>query len=478
MFGGDRDLDTICAISTPPGVGGIHVIRVSGVKALSIVKKGAPFLPDTIESHHVYFGTFFWNGDLNDPIDEVLVSFFRQGRSFTGEETIEISCHGSPFIAGRIVKCLLVFGARTAEPGEFTYRAFLNEKLDLVQAEGILSLIHSESQKSAEIALRQLKGGLSQLLRLIETEIVSLLARLEISIDFTTEDIEIMDVSELRQRVSSISFQISKLLRTFCIGTKIQSGFRVVLVGEPNVGKSSLLNRILSEERAIVTEVPGTTRDLIQEQIIIKGVKVTLIDSAGIRETSDIVEKIGVSRTITAIEEADLVLAVFDCTEPRVTDLVGMVAGDLSKLVLVGNKRDLVSDDQVEGLRLILREMLAKLNKFPSSKGLETFINERCKFVSSFDLGTQDDLLRTIELELDTGSFGDVAVLSQARHFENLQRASECFARTIELAEADSSPEFLALEVKEGLIRIQEILGERFDDQILDRIFGEFCIGK
>lgn len=478
MFGGDRDLDTICAISTPPGIGGIHVIRISGSNSLKILRKCAPFLPEKIESHRVYFGTMIWNQDLSDQIDEVLVTFFRNGHSFTGEETLEISCHGSPFIAGRIVKALLFCGARLADRGEFTYRAFLNGKLDLVQAESVLSLIESESQKASEIALKQLKGGLSVQLREVETSIVALLARLEISIDFTAEDVEIISSKEIQERVSGIIAPIEKLLQSFKIGHKIQSGFEVVLVGEPNVGKSSLLNKVLEEERAIVTDIPGTTRDLIQEQVLVKGIKVTLIDSAGIRETSDIVEKIGVNRTREAIEKADLVLAIFDCKNPRFEELIRELPADLKKVVFVGNKVDLISPNEQEKLENDLQKLLLELDKFQNTAVLEVFARENCIFVSTLSPQTQGRLINLIESHLDTGSFGDEAVLSQARHFENLQRASECFKRASILAEEKASPEFLALEVKDGLIRVQEVLGERFDDQILDRVFSEFCIGK
>jgi tRNA modification GTPase len=478
MFGGDRDLDTICAISTPSGVGGIHVVRISGDKALKIVRQSAPFLPASIESHRVYFGTLVWDLIQQDFIDEVLVTFFRQGHSFTGEETVEISCHGSPFIANRILKVLLRDGARMADRGEFTYRSFINGKLDLVQAESVLSLIESESHKSSQIALNQLKGGLSHDLRDVESNILALLARLEISIDFTAEDVEIISKEDICHRLRLINQPIFKLLETFKLGSKIQSGFEVVLIGEPNVGKSSLLNRILAEDRAIVTEIPGTTRDLIQEQIMIKGVKVSLIDSAGIRDTSDVVEKIGVNRTRGAIEKADLVLAVFDSQNPRLDELQEELPLVMSKVVFVGNKIDLIDDSQKAKILADLQVLLMRLNKFQNPLELEPFIRERCIFVSSLVSESRDQMIRTIESHLDTGSFGDEAVLSQARHFENLQRASECFSRAAELANEGSSPEFLALEVKEGLIRIQETLGERFDDQVLDRVFSEFCIGK
>ena len=478
MFGGDSDFDTICAISTPPGIGGLHLIRLSGSKSLSILRNSALFLPELVESHRVYYGTLCWNEDSFDQIDEVLVSFFKHGNSFTGEEVIEISCHGSPFISNRIIKALLRDGARLAISGEFTYRAFMNGRIDLVQAEGVLSLIESESLKSSEIALKQLKGGLSEKFRKLESEIVGLLARLEISIDFTTEDIEIISHGDLKFRLSTIIESISKLLSSYKIGRKIQSGFDVIILGEPNVGKSSLLNLILSQEKAIVTEVAGTTRDLIQDQIIIRGVNVNLTDTAGIRETIDIVEKIGVSKTRAAATNADLILAVFDCFDPRFEILLNELPADLSNIIFIGNKLDKIATDSIPILLDKFHKVLLQKNIFQNIHEIEIFLSKRCRLISTFEMSSKDYLLNLIENNLNTGSFGDESFISHARHFENLQRAFECFNRTSILADSFASPEFLALEVKEGLIRIQEILGDRFDDQILDRVFSEFCIGK
>lgn len=482
MFGGDRDLDTICAISTPSGMGGIHVIRISGDSALKVTRPFAPFLPEKMESQRVYYGTVVAEQNRFEPIDEVLITYFKHGSSFTGEETIEIACHGSPYIAQQIIKMAILYGSRLADRGEFTYRSFLNGKIDLIQAESVLSLIQSENAKSLKVAINQLKGGLSSKLKNLESEIIALLARLEVSIDFTTEDVEIISDSDIIERLNRIYDPIRQLLHSFRSGQKIQSGFEVILVGEPNVGKSSLLNRVLFEERAIVTNIPGTTRDLIQEQIHVKGVKITLIDSAGIRETEDVIEKMGVSKTKSAIERADLVLAVFDSSKPNFQGIIDQLPSDLSKVLFVGNKVDLISPDQQRGVLKELQNLLFRLNKFQNLEQAETFLQKRSIFTSAKDseksLEVQQQILNLIETHLDTGSFGDEAILFQARHYENLQRALECLQRARLLAQSSSSPEFLALEVKEILIRIQEILGERFDDQILDRVFREFCIGK
>lgn len=483
MFGGDRDLDTICAISTPPGTGGIHVIRISGAKSLSISRLFAPFLPQNIESHRVYFGTLYWDHELLEPIDEVLVTYFKEGKSFTGEETIEISCHGSQFVAAQIVKAALKFGARAADRGEFSYRAFINGKVDLVQAESILSLIESETEKTSQIALRQLKGGLSKELNQIESEIVALLARLEISIDFTTEDIEIINKTEITARLQKILLPLQKLLKSYRVGNKIQSGFEVIFLGEPNVGKSSLLNSVLLEDRAIVTDIPGTTRDLIQEQIQVKGVKVSLTDTAGLRESSDRIEKIGMSRTMAALERADLIFAVFDCSLSRIDKLLEQLPKNLEKVLFIANKVDLIQEQNQIEVVMELQKQLVQFGYFSRIEDAKNFLKDRILFTSASTEDkdstlVQKQILQAIEKNLDTGSFGDEAIVSQTRHFENLQRTEECVQRSLEMVETQFSPEFLALELKEGLIRIQEILGERFDDQILDRVFKEFCIGK
>lgn len=478
MFGGDRDLDTICAISTPPGKGGIHVVRLSGPRALNIARSCASFIPVNPESHRIYFGTFKQGLAQAVQIDEVLVSYFKEGRSFTGEETIEVSCHGSPFIAKQIVQALVAAGARVADRGEFTYRAFINGKLDLVQAESVLSLIESESKKASEIALSQLKGGLSKGLKSMESDILALLARLEISIDFTTEDIEIINQSDLLRRLDLIMVPLMTLVQSFQLGSKLQSGFEVVFIGEPNVGKSSLLNRILSEERAIVTDIPGTTRDLIQDSIIIKGVKVTLSDTAGIRDTSDPVEQIGVKKSKEALDRSDLVLLMFDMTQRQGIAGFNWLPASLEKVYFIGNKVDLFVGNSAHLFwEPIYKDLLGR-GLVDQKTNLETFVAQKTLEISTLDPKTALVLKDWIADHLDTGSFGDEALLSQARHYENLKKAYECFDRAKHLALESASPEFLSLEVKEALIRVQETLGERFDDQVLDQVFREFCIGK
>jgi tRNA modification GTPase len=464
---GDRDKDTICAIATPPGVGGVIVIRISGSSVVSgpynLVKSLAPKLTDSPESHRIYFCI------LKDPIDgslidEVLVSFFQNGKSFTGEEVVEISCHGNPLIAQRIINALVVKGARVADRGEFTYRAFMHGKVDLIQAESILSLIESQSKKAAELSLNQLRGGISTEISFIESELIWLLAMMEASIDFSTEDIDVIDFKTTKSKLENLSVKIQKLISTDNTGRKIQSGFQVTLAGEPNVGKSSLLNCILKEDRAIVSQIPGTTRDLIHDQLVIDGVQVTITDSAGLRETTDVIESIGVSRTQSAILKSDLLLAVFDVTNPRFDELFQKIKDFKGKVIFVGNKTDLLSKTQ------------DKNTSYPIEK-IEIEKND-ILWVSAFDTETRDKIIQLISKVLNPSSFGSEAIISQTRHYEGLVRSSECIKKAFDLIQVESSPEFITFELKDALISIQEILGKRFDDEILDKIFKEFCIGK
>ncbi|RYZ63252.1 MAG: tRNA uridine-5-carboxymethylaminomethyl(34) synthesis GTPase MnmE, partial [Proteobacteria bacterium] len=276
MLSIDRDTHTICAVSTPHGVGGISVLRISGPDSLEITREIASFLPLNIESHRVYFGTLR-SPEFQDEIDEVLVTYFKKGHSFTGEEVLEISCHGNPHICQKILNELIAIGARAADRGEFTYRAFMNGRVDLVQAEGILSLIESQSDKAMKLSLRQLKGQLSQRLESIENEITWLMAHLEAGIDFSTEGLDLVSDAVVTEKLTIIESGLQKLVNTYQSGRILRDGVRVALAGRPNVGKSSLLNLLLEEERAIVTEIAGTTRDVISGETQYAGVKFTFL---------------------------------------------------------------------------------------------------------------------------------------------------------------------------------------------------------
>lgn len=486
MFRGDRDKDTICAVSTPHGVGGISVIRVSGPNTLSYVSKICTFLPEHPESHRAYFGSLTADAGRAeghgpeaeaDEIDEVLATYFKHGRSFTGEEVIEISCHGSPVICQSILHQLVALGARPADRGEFTYRAFMNGKLDLVQAESVLSLIESQSQQAARLALRQLKGSVSHKLEDIENDMTWILAHAEAGIDFSTEDIKVVDNTVVLNRLDRIEKSLEELVGTFKVGRLLKDGFRVVLTGLPNVGKSSLLNLFLEDERAIVTDIPGTTRDVIHGDTSFKGVKFTFLDTAGLRESvSDLVEKIGIQKSKEATGESDMVFFVFDIENGLSPEEIKILDGlDPQRTYILANKTDRLS--ALPGVESV--EKALKNSKFFQNIGdLDTFLKRRVFFVSALDKTVRSKVLEELVSEFADLQVENTVLISNSRHLENLSRALENTLRTKDLVVSGMGDEFIALELKEALIAIHETLGKRFDDQIMDRVFKEFCIGK
>lgn len=475
MIRGNRDVETICAISSPPGTGGISVLRVSGPHALVITAKCCSFLPAEPTSHHAYFGLF---RDRQAAIDEVLVTYFRHGHSFTGEETTEISCHGSPFITHKILTTLIQSGARLAEPGEFTYRAFMNGKIDLVQAEGVLALIQAQSDRSGRQALRQLRGSLSKSLDQIESDLLWSLARLEVSIDFSAEDVEVVSKPDLVSRVESARLGIYKLIESYKAGRIIRDGLQLVLIGEPNVGKSSLLNLLLDEKRAIVSDVAGTTRDLVEARLLVNGIVVNVTDTAGLRATSDLVESLGIEKSYEAIKDSDVIFFVFDLnhglSDAELSELSKL---DVSKVRLIGNKKDRFRGF-LDSARKTVAEQLKTLKNFQKIDDFDSFVKSKLQFVSAYDRNSYNDLVSMISLEVSLTDFDDQSHVSQVRHYENLAVTLEIVDRSLLLLERDASAEFVALELKEALILVQETLGKRFDDQVMDRVFKEFCIGK
>lgn len=460
MFFGDRDKDTICAVSTPPGIGGISVIRVSGPLTFSAVQSLCRFVPEKPESHRVYYGILKNPGEQTE-IDEVVVTWFAAGQSFTGETVAEISCHGNPLICQEILKLLVDRGVRAAERGEFTYRAFMQGRLDLVQAESVLSLIESRSSGAARLALRQLKGRLSERLEKIESELTWVLAHIEAGIDFSTEGLQVADPNILSSRLRAVSNELDLLLETYQKGRLLKDGLRVVLAGRPNVGKSSLLNLLTEEDRAIVTDIAGTTRDVVEGEVLSDGQRIVFQDTAGLRDSQDPVEKIGVEKSRRAIEECDLVFFIFDSS-------VGLTGEDLAiwqslpqdKVVVFGNKSDLAGKNYKDS------SLAGALGEKPVS------------FISTLDKNTRRLILTDLKERFKSELAATDVLLSSARHYENLRagltNVREAEARLLE----GTGEEFLALDLKEALMRIQETLGKRFDDQIMDRVFKEFCIGK
>lgn len=467
-FGGDRDQLTVCAVATPPGYGGISVIRVSGSQALSVVRKCFPKLPVEAVSHKAYFGTVYDPSTMVG-IDQVLVLYLAEGKSFTGEHTLEISCHGSPIICDQILKALINSGASAALPGEFTYRAFMNNRLDLVQAESVLSLIESRSQKAAQLSFRQLEGDLSEKIEAIEKELTWCLAHIEANIDFATEGLEVSSMNELISKVESCSVEVNKLLKTYQQGKIIKDGLKVALVGQPNAGKSSLLNLLLGFDRAIVDATPGTTRDVVDADTVFKGIRIVFQDTAGLREgTRDHIEAIGIQRSQNAAESADLIVFVFDAEKGWSSEdekWLKRVAG--KPVLFLTNKMDRVSTD-------FDREKLVKNLQLSVAGGHSPVL-----FVSALDKMCRELILDEIyKSVIKSEKSDDEVALSQARHYENLLKARKFMDQSILSMKEGVGAEFVSLELKEALIALQETLGKYFDDQIMDRVFKEFCIGK
>jgi tRNA modification GTPase len=458
------DEETICAVSTPPGVGGIAVIRVSGPSAANVGRKFCSFLPEKLESHRIYYG-IFKSVLAKEDLDEVLVSYFQEGRSFTGEETLEISCHGGTALTALILKELISGGARLAKPGEFTYRAFMNGRLDLVQAESVLSLIESQSRQSAKVALRQLQGHLSSEFARIENDLLWILAQLEASIDFSAEGIEIIPSQVLSGRAGELQTFLAKLIDSYHQGRLLREGLQIALVGRPNVGKSSLLNALLKEDKAIVTEHAGTTRDLIEGTVAISGVPVTFVDTAGLRETENAVEKIGIARSRQAMERADLIFYVLDLAHSDFERELGEYSNPLdARARFVFNKTDL------DGAGAKRSEASARL----AALGAQG----RAFWISAAEGTGLSDIEATLSEMVGQMSSDSGSIVTQARHLELLQKIQSCLQTAIGLINKDSSPEFIAFELQEAIRAIHELLGKEFHEQVIDRIFKEFCLGK
>ena len=453
------DNSTICATATAPGTGGIAVVRVSGPEANNILRKLCKFLPQHLESHRVYYG-WLCAIDSGTSIDEVLVTYFEKGRSFTGEMTFEISCHGSEIICEEILRNLCLAGARMAERGEFTFRSFMNGRIDLIQAESVLDLIESSSSRAAQLALRQLQGDVSKNLRSVLDRMTWILAHLEANIDFASEDIEVASENVLLEKAEELYIEIQKIVSTYQAGSVIRDGFQVALVGEPNVGKSSLLNGLIGEEKAIVTNVPGTTRDFVEAQISLDGIKVSLVDTAGLRLTDDPVEKIGVHRTIEKLQDVDLVLFVVDQSSggsgigPEFLDQIPW-----AKVIMVGNKADLSRTRKSVGQNPSIYIEVSGLTGM-GLKELKDVLSSKVKEVTS------------------SGLSNDSTMLSNVRHYEGLIQTMNSLKETKQLIKEGASPDFVALELQSGLQAVHEILGITYDDQVMDRVFKEFCLGK
>jgi tRNA modification GTPase len=455
-----RPDDTIIALSTPTGMGAIGVIRLSGPEAVSITEKvfeGAEL--SAVPSHTLHFGLI---KDGNELIDEVVIGLFKAPKSFTRQDVVEISCHGSPFVIQKIMQLLIKQGARPAQPGEFTMRAFLNGRFDLSQAEAISDLISAESEGAHHIAINQMRGGFSGELKVLRETLMNFASLIELELDFSEEDVEFANRKQLLELIAVLKKRIEKLCESFRLGNVLKNGVSTVIAGRPNAGKSTLLNTLLNEERAIVSEIPGTTRDTIEETLIINGITFRLTDTAGIRNTVDIIEKQGVERTMQKIQEAAIIIYLFDADEffldEAIEDLLELTKDKNVTVLPVANKIDIEKD-------------MDYMRKFSEIGGL-SFISAK--------KGTGIDALKKLlyETALAGANIHENVILSNARHYEALLATLQCLNDAKIAIDKKLSGELVASDIRLALNHLGEITGEVTTDDLLGNIFGKFCIGK
>ena len=451
--------DTICAPATPAGVGAIGVLRVSGKDAISLVNKS--FKGNNLEqvaSHTLHFGKIV---DEQTVIDEVLASVFIAPKSYTGEHTIEISCHGSPYIQQRILELLVRNGARLAQPGEFTLRAFLNRKLDLSQAEAVADLIASNSEMSHQTAMNQMRGGFSKEIAFLKEKLVNFASLIELELDFSEEDVEFASRPELKALVLQLFDLIQHLTQTFKLGNAIKNGVPTVIAGKPNAGKSTLLNALVKEDRAIVSAIAGTTRDTIEEAFVIEGIVFRLIDTAGIREhTADSIESIGIEKTHEKIRLASIVLYLFDAIETNVeqlTEELKVLEDSKAVIIPIGNKIDLGDPKLIAQKFASVPEVL---------------------FISSKEGTFMESLQARLKRVIDEDKVANDVIITNIRHYQALLHAGESLQQVLENMDNKQTGELLAFDIRKAIYHLGEIVGDVTTDDLLANIFSKFCIGK
>ncbi len=457
--------DTICAVATPPGQGAIAVLRLSGPESKPIIQSvftnSGKEKAEITQSHKLYFGTV---SDSDGLIDEVLVSWFKAPRSYTGEDVVEISCHGSEYIQQRLMELLLKKGARPAKPGEFTLRAFLNGKMDLTQAEAVADLIASQSETAHRMAISQMRGGFSEKIKSLRSQLVELASLMELELDFSEEDVEFADRTRFISIVDELKRELEKLKNSFRWGNVLKKGIPVAIIGKPNAGKSTLLNALLKEEKAIVSEIPGTTRDAIEDTIVIEGYSFRFIDTAGLRASSDTIEKIGIERTYDKINEAAVVLYVCDISdvnkesmEEVLNEFKGLIDDKNKHFILVANKID-----KLQEVPAHLKEILQLETVFVSAKR-----NENIHL-----------LAETLVNSVKGKGFNNDYLINNSRHLEAVTRSLEAL-RQVEEGFVNNIPtDLIAIDVRQALYYLGSITGEVTTDEILGNIFSKFCIGK
>lgn len=492
--------DTICAPATSVGAGAISIIRMSGPDALRIADEVVRFTNGTVSSSEGYTLKF---GRIPD-VDEVLVSIFRAPRSYTGEDSVEISCHASAYIVSRIMELLIAAGARSAEPGEFTRRAFVNGKMDLAQAEAVADVIAAGSEAAHRVAVNQLRGKYSSELKVLRDQLVKLASLMELELDFSEEEVEFADRSRLRSLLDETSAHVQRLCDSFRAGNAIKSGVPVAIVGAVNSGKSTLLNALLGEDRAIVSDIPGTTRDTVEEVLTLGGVQFRFIDTAGIREASDTIEKIGIERSLQSLQKAELVLGVLDGCAPleEAEKACASIVERLSpaqKLILVRNKVDAYDAIAPEEFPTMDRSYGVLPLKYPAfgtynldpeafTDAMETVLNEKgIKIPAGFAVmdisaltGEGLDVLRSriSDSYFAASLSGDTTLVTNLRHYEALSRARADLSAVRSGLDSGTPTDLLAEDLRSAIRELGSIFGEIAPDEVLGRIFENFCIGK
>ena len=448
--------DTICAISTALGVGAISIIRVSGDEAIDIVNKIFDKDLTKKESHTINYGYIVYKGEI---IDEVMVSIMKSPKTFTKEDIVEINSHGGVAVTNKVLEILLLEGARLAEPGEFTKRAFLNGRIDLVEAESIMDLIESKTETSRKLAISGMEGKVSKLVKNIIDNLVKVNANIEVNIDYPEyEDIEIVTKEKIEEMSKYINKELTKLLNESENGKLIKDGINTLILGRPNVGKSSILNKLIEEDKAIVTSVAGTTRDIVEGQIRVNGILLNIIDTAGVRETEDIVEKIGVEKSLSLINDADLIILVFNNNEKLTDEDKKLLEYTKEKKrIIVINKIDLENNLDISNLK---NERIVKVSALKDS-GIENLKNEI------------NDMFNLEEINL-----GDFTYLSNSRQISLVKKAVEISKNLEDALNNDVPIDLLEIDIKEICEILGEIIGESYDDKLIDTLFSNFCLGK
>ncbi|MGK7390690.1 MAG: tRNA uridine-5-carboxymethylaminomethyl(34) synthesis GTPase MnmE [Candidatus Cyclobacteriaceae bacterium M2_1C_046] len=451
--------DTIVAPATPSGVGALSVIRMSGPESISITNrifKGADLTK--ANSHTLHFGTIRKDGRV---VDEVLVSVFKAPHSFTKEDATEISCHGSPFIVEQIIKVFIDAGARPARAGEFTQRAFLNGRFDLAQAEAVADLINADSEASHKAAIQQMRGGFSLRIAELREKLVHFASMIELELDFSEEDVEFADRQQLVNLVSELMNVINQLLESFDFGNVIKKGVATVIAGKPNAGKSTLLNALLNEEKAIVSDIPGTTRDFIEDEVKIGGISFRFVDTAGLREATDTIEKIGVQRTKEQLKKAAMVIHLIDLSTATLEEIETerkLLREEPVPVVTVANKTDKAQ-----------KEILDELKK-----------DESILFISAAQKENLEQLRERLLNAVKTGELkpGEDTIVTNIRHYDNLMKTRNALQDVLNGIDNDVTGDFLAMDIRQALHFLGEITGQITTDDLLENIFSKFCIGK